>query len=120
PRHPHGTGSRRRGRGRQHLRGVDPDRPGPRLPGRPPRGGRSGAAHLVRGRTRLGRYPVAMDGTREGLVKIAVVTGGSRGLGRACAEALAGSGWSVAVGYRSNEADAKDALKAIEASGASG
>lgn len=49
--------------------------------------------------------------------KVAVVTGGSRGIGRACAEALATGGWTVAVGYRSNEADAKEALEALEATG---
>jgi 3-oxoacyl-[acyl-carrier protein] reductase len=32
--------------------------------------------------------------------KIAVVTGGSRGIGRACAVALAEAGWTVAIGYR--------------------
>jgi 3-oxoacyl-[acyl-carrier protein] reductase len=52
--------------------------------------------------------------------KVAVVTGGSRGIGRACAEALAGGGWHVAVGYRSNEADAKETVSAIEALGVRG
>ena len=52
--------------------------------------------------------------------KVAVVTGGSRGIGRACAEALAGGGWTVAVGYRSNEADAKEALESLEALGQPG
>ena len=46
--------------------------------------------------------------------KVAVVTGGSRGIGRACAEALARGGWSVAIGYRSSEADAKETLGALE------
>ena len=48
-----------------------------------------------------------MDGARTGVVKVAVVTGGSRGIGRACAEALAGSGWTMAVGYRTSDTDAK-------------
>jgi 3-oxoacyl-[acyl-carrier protein] reductase len=58
-----------------------------------------------------------MDGTRTGVVKVAVVTGGSRGIGRACAEALAGSGWTVAVGYRTSDTDAKETLDAIQAAG---
>jgi 3-oxoacyl-[acyl-carrier protein] reductase len=52
--------------------------------------------------------------------KVAVVTGGSRGIGRACAVALAEGGWSVAIGYRTNEADAKETLAALEASGMPG
>lgn len=49
--------------------------------------------------------------------KVAVVTGASRGIGRACAETLAGAGWKVAIGYRSSDADAKDVLNAIEDAG---
>jgi 3-oxoacyl-[acyl-carrier protein] reductase len=52
--------------------------------------------------------------------KVAVVTGGSRGIGRSCAEALARGGWSVAIGYRSSEADAKETLGALETIGVSG
>ena len=61
-----------------------------------------------------------MDGARTGVVKVAVVTGGSRGIGRACAEALAGSGWTVAVGYRTSDTDAKETLDAIQATGGGG
>ena len=39
--------------------------------------------------------------------KVAVISGASRGIGRACSEALAAAGWTVAVGYRTREADAK-------------
>jgi len=52
--------------------------------------------------------------------KVAVISGGSRGIGRSCAEALAGAGWTVAIGYRSREADAKEALEALEAAGTPG
>jgi 3-oxoacyl-[acyl-carrier protein] reductase len=52
--------------------------------------------------------------------RVAVVTGGSRGIGRACAVALAGDGWTVAVGYRTNEAAAKETLSALEAAGTAG
>jgi 3-oxoacyl-[acyl-carrier protein] reductase len=49
--------------------------------------------------------------------KVAVVTGASRGIGRACAEALASGGWKVAIGYRTNDADAKEVQNAIEDAG---
>lgn len=50
-------------------------------------------------------------------MKVALVTGGSSGIGRACAEALAEAGLAVAVGFRSNELGAKEAVAAIEKSG---
>jgi 3-oxoacyl-[acyl-carrier protein] reductase len=52
--------------------------------------------------------------------KIAVVTGGSRGIGRACAIELARSGWTVAIGYRTNEQDAKETLDALTLTGTPG
>jgi 3-oxoacyl-[acyl-carrier protein] reductase len=61
-----------------------------------------------------------MDVARPGAVKVAVVTGASRGIGRACAEALAADGWHVAIGYRSSDTDAKETLEAIERAGGSG
>jgi len=48
---------------------------------------------------------------------VALVTGGSRGIGRACALALAGSGFDVAVNFRRDEDSAADTVRAIEAMG---
>jgi 3-oxoacyl-[acyl-carrier protein] reductase len=52
--------------------------------------------------------------------RVAVVSGASRGIGRACAEALAVDGWRVAIGYRTSDTDAKDVLLAIEHAGGEG
>jgi 3-oxoacyl-[acyl-carrier protein] reductase len=61
-----------------------------------------------------------MDGGGPHTVRVAVITGATRGIGRACAEALAAGGWAVAIGYRSSDTDAKEALEAVEAAGGSG
>lgn len=52
--------------------------------------------------------------------RVAVVTGATRGIGRACAVELARAGWSVAIGYRSDETAAKDTLTELEAAGTPG
>lgn len=49
--------------------------------------------------------------------KIALVTGGSRGLGKNMALALAGKGLDVIVTYNSKAAEAQDTVKEIEAMG---
>lgn len=49
--------------------------------------------------------------------KIALVTGGSRGLGRNMAIALANKGNDVIITYNSNKAEADEVVKAIEATG---
>ena len=46
---------------------------------------------------------------------VAIVTGGSRGIGRATAIAAAGRGFRVCVGYVSHEAEAQSAVSAIQA-----
>ena len=48
---------------------------------------------------------------------IALVTGGSRGIGRAIARALAADGFAVAVNFLGNEGAAKDTVEAIESEG---
>ncbi|MBL8916549.1 MAG: SDR family oxidoreductase [Archangium sp.] len=49
--------------------------------------------------------------------RIAVITGGSRGLGRSMAEALAAKGVDVVFTFHSNEAEAKAVVKSIEGQG---
>ena len=46
-----------------------------------------------------------------------VITGGSRGIGRASAIAAASRGWDVAIGYQSDEAAAQETVTAIRAQG---
>jgi NAD(P)-dependent dehydrogenase (short-subunit alcohol dehydrogenase family) len=47
--------------------------------------------------------------------KVAIITGGSRGIGRATAIAAASRGFRVCVGYASNKAAAESVVSAIEA-----
>ncbi len=49
--------------------------------------------------------------------KVALVTGGSRGIGRAVCLALAAEGAAVGVNYRSGEAKAQEVVSEIEANG---
>jgi NAD(P)-dependent dehydrogenase (short-subunit alcohol dehydrogenase family) len=47
--------------------------------------------------------------------KVVIITGGSRGIGRAAAFAVAARGYRVVVGYASNEAAANEVVTTIEA-----
>ncbi|HVP03100.1 MAG TPA: 3-oxoacyl-ACP reductase FabG [Solirubrobacteraceae bacterium] len=46
-----------------------------------------------------------------------LVTGGSRGIGAACARALADDGWAVALTYRTSPGGAQETVREIEAAG---
>jgi 3-oxoacyl-[acyl-carrier protein] reductase len=53
-------------------------------------------------------------------MKIALVTGGSRGIGKAICVKLAGMGFHVIINYKSNEAEALNTLELVKQQGASG
>ena len=46
--------------------------------------------------------------------RIALITGGAKGIGRAVAFDLAARGWRIAICYRTSEADAKKSLPPVE------
>lgn len=49
--------------------------------------------------------------------RVAIVTGGSRGIGRATALALASAGYRIFISYREREADAREVVAQITSSG---
>ncbi|MCG7859042.1 SDR family NAD(P)-dependent oxidoreductase, partial [Flavihumibacter sediminis] len=53
-------------------------------------------------------------------MKSALVTGGSRGIGRAICIKMAGLGYHVLVNYKGNKAAAEETLEAIKTAGSTG
>ena len=53
-------------------------------------------------------------------MKVAIVTGSSRGIGKACAVRLAKDGFTVVINYSHSESEAKNVLNEIESFGGSG
>jgi 3-oxoacyl-[acyl-carrier protein] reductase len=60
-----------------------------------------------------------MKSLKELKEKVALITGGSRGIGAAVAQKLAEQGADVVLNYRSKVARAEDVAKTIEALGQS-
>ncbi len=52
--------------------------------------------------------------------RVALITGGARGIGRAIGEELASAGWRVAICYRTSEADAREAVARFKQRGGDG
>src|SRR5687768_966164 len=52
--------------------------------------------------------------------RVALITGGARGIGRAVALDLAKRGWSIAICYRTSAKDAADVIEGVQQLGAKG
>lgn len=52
--------------------------------------------------------------------RVALITGGAKGIGRAVALDLTAHGWAVAICYRSSVAEADQVMKAVRANGGTG
>jgi 3-oxoacyl-[acyl-carrier protein] reductase len=58
-----------------------------------------------------------MTATSTPATRVAIITGGSRGIGRATAQRLAADGHAVVIAYAGNDVEAKATVDAIESAG---
>ncbi|KPY42105.1 Reductase [Pseudomonas savastanoi pv. retacarpa] len=58
-----------------------------------------------------------MDAPSIRTTRIALITGGGRGLGRSAALQLAKDGWDIVITYKERQEDAAETVAAIQASG---
>ncbi len=52
--------------------------------------------------------------------RVALITGGARGIGRAVASDLAGPGWNIAICYRKSSEEAAEVMESVRKKGAKG
>src|SRR6185295_20127884 len=64
--------------------------------------------------------PVVHGARDISVSRVAIVTGGSRGIGRAAALAAAAAGYDVAISYRQDRSAADDVVRRIRAPGRRG
>jgi 3-oxoacyl-[acyl-carrier protein] reductase len=60
------------------------------------------------------------DSAKKSIMKFALVTGGSRGIGRAVCLKLADMGYNILINYKSNETEANQTLSLVKEKGVSG